>query len=125
MRLGGFGSSATEGYVEAFDITTGQWGGICDHSFDVYDAHVICKMLGFTTAVEALIDKMPDLYGFSPSGSNFTLDDLDCNGSESSVFDCIVTGEPNEICEASDIAGVKCGSSKIWPSIWITLLPLD
>ena len=114
MRLGGFGSSATEGYVEAFDITTGQWGGICDHSFDVYDAHVICKMLGFTTAIEALSNSVPaDLYGIALSGSNFTLDDLECIGSESSVFDCTVTGEPNEICGASDIAGVKCATSKI------------
>ena len=54
VRLGGNGSSPTEGYVEAFDITNGQWGGICDNSFNILDAHVICKMLGFNTSIVGL-----------------------------------------------------------------------
>ena len=49
MRLGGVGSSDIEGYVEAFNATSGQWGGICDNNFDFYEAHVVCKMLGFPT----------------------------------------------------------------------------
>ena len=53
MRFGGNGSSATEGYVEALG-SNGQWGGICDNSFDIFDAHVVCTMLGFPTAIKAL-----------------------------------------------------------------------
>ena len=114
VRLGGNGSSPTEGYVEAFDITNGQWGGICENQFDLYDAHVICKMLGFPTATEALVNgTAADLYGTAPSGSNFTIDNLDCKGSESSVFHCSLTGELTDLCEASQIAGVKCATSKI------------
>ena len=55
-----------------------------------------------------------DLDGTAPSGSNFVLDNLDCDGAESSILHCPETGEVTEICEASQIAGVKCAKSKIW-----------
>ena len=111
MRLAGSGSSATEGYVEALNSTTGQWGGVCDNSFDIIDAHVICKMLGYPTAIKALADSAADdLYG-TPFDSNFVLNNLACKGSEASVFDCPLTGESIENCEAFEIAGVICATS--------------
>ena len=114
VRLGGSGSSSTEGYVEAFNVTNGQWGGVCDTSFDLFDAHVVCSMLGFPTALSALANSdAAGLYGTAPSGSNFTLDNLDCSGSESSIFDCPLSSELAEVCDASKIAGVKCAKSKI------------
>ena len=114
VRLGGSGSSSTEGYVEAFNITNGQWAGICDNSFDILDAHVICTMLGFPTAIEALAKRSAaDLYGTAPSASNFILNNLDCSGSETSIFHCPLTGEVTDDCDASQIAGVKCATSKI------------
>ena len=114
VRLGGSGSSSTEGYVEAFDITNGQWGGICGNSFDILDAHVTCTMLGFPTAIEALANgAAADLYGTAPSASNFTLYNLDCSGNENTIFHCPLTGESMVDCDASQIAGVKCATSKI------------
>ena len=113
MRLGGIGSSATEGYVEALG-TNGQWGGVCDNSFNLFDAHVICTMLGFPTALEAIANsKASELYGPSPSGYNFVLDKLDCRGSESSIFHCPLANEITDICGPTQIAGVKCSTSKI------------
>ena len=112
MRLNGNGSSPTEGFIEALG-TDNQWGGICDHGFDLFDAHVVCKMLGFPTAIESLVNgAATHLYGTASSGSNFTLNNLECTGAESSVFDCPLTGELTENCEASEIAGVKCVTSK-------------
>ena len=113
--MGGGGNSSTEGYVEAFDVTNGQWSGICANSFDILDAHIICSMLGFPTAIAALANgAAADLYGTAPSGTNFVLDNLGCTGKESSVFHCLVTDEVTEICGASQIAGVKCATSKLW-----------
>ena len=115
VRLGGIGSSAIEGYVEAFDISNGVWSSVCDTSFDILDAHVICKMMGFNTSIIALTNSAAhQIYGSSPSGSNFVLDKLDCSGMENSVFQCPVTGELSDACEASQIAGVKCSESKFW-----------
>ena len=113
VRLGGTESTETEGYIEVLGID-GQWGGVCDNGFDIHDAHVICKMLGYPTAIEALANgAADDLYGTAPSGSNFTLDNLDCSSSESSIFDCPLSSELAEVCDASKIAGVKCAKSKI------------
>ena len=113
VRLGGTESTETEGYIEVLGID-GQWGGVCDNGFDIHDAHVICKMLGYPTAIEALANgAADDLYGTAPSGSNFALDNLDCSGSESSIFDCPLSTELAKVCDASKIAGVKCAKSKI------------
>ena len=113
VRLGGTGSSAKEGYVEALG-SNGQWGGICDNGFDMNDAEVICRMLGFPFATLALASSdAADLYGTAPSGNNFVLDGLGCTGNEESIFDCQHKGEWNENCVAKDIAGVQCEASKL------------
>ena len=112
--MGGFGSSATEGIVEVFNTTSKDWGVICSNSFDIIDAHVICKMLNFETAKVALADgAAADLYGTLPTGSNFILDNLKCDGSESSVWECPLSNEVTEVCVASKAAGVICSESKL------------
>ena len=111
--MDGTGSSAAEGYISAFNRVTRAWGGVCSNGFDLYDAHVVCKMLGFETSIEALIDTAADdLYGPAPSGSTFTLDNLDCSGHETSIYDCPVTGELTEYCGATEMAAVKCSKGK-------------
>ena len=112
MRLGGVGSSETTGYVEALG-TNNNWAGICDDNFDIYDAHVVCRMLGYAFAREALVlSTADDLYGIAPSGDNFVLDDLGCTGNEASIFDCQHKGEWNENCRKNEIAAVQCARSK-------------
>ena len=109
--MGGNGSTANEGYVEGLGAN-GRWGGICVDNFDIEDANVVCKMLGFPLAT-GFLGYPYGFYGTAPSGNNFVLDDLACTGSETSVFDCKHSGEWNETCTATDIAGVQCASSKL------------
>ena len=114
--MGGIGSSGKEGYVEALGLN-GQWGGICDDEFDINDANVICRMLGFSKATKA-----SNSYGTAPSGGNFVLDNLGCTGNEASVFDCQHLGEWIENCKDTEIAGVQCATGNFWPSVnyyWI------
>ena len=108
MRLGGSGSSPWEGYVEGLG-SNGQWGGICDDNFDINDAHVICRMLRFPLATAALAySTADDLYGTPPS-NKFVLSNLNCTGSEDSIFDdCPHSIEWSEQCEKNEIAGVRC-----------------
>uniref|UniRef100_A0A5F9DBH7 Galectin 3 binding protein n=1 Tax=Oryctolagus cuniculus TaxID=9986 RepID=A0A5F9DBH7_RABIT len=51
MRLAN-GDSANEGRVEIF--YRGQWGTVCDNLWDLMDASVVCRALGFQNATEAL-----------------------------------------------------------------------
>ena len=115
MRLGGIGSSAKHGYLEGLG-SNNQWGGVCDDEFDINDANVVCKMLGFPSAIRALASSTAnDLYGNAPSGDNFVLSTLKCTGNETSIFDCSHLGEWDDTidCDASEIAGVQCATSKI------------
>ena len=47
-------------------------------------------------------------YGTAPSGDNFVLDEVKCNGTELSIFDCPHKNELYENCNADEIIGVKC-----------------
>ena len=111
VRLGG-GNSANEGYIEALG-SNGQWGGVCDDHFDKKDADVVCRMLGYPSAEEFFSNYVPPSghkFGNNPSGKRFVLNDLRCNGSESSIFDCPTHDEWDENCVASEIAGVRCAN---------------
>ena len=125
MRLGGIGSSDNEGYVEVLG-TNGQWGGICDNEFDLDDADVICRMLGFPLASAALVSSIAGgVYGTAPSGNKFVLDHLGCTGNETSIFDCSHSGEWKGSCVASDIVRVHCARGNTVFSIqsfWIATL---
>lgn len=56
MRLSG-GSTASEGRVEI--LYGDSWGTICDDDWDLADAMVVCRQLGYTTAEEAVVT-VPD-----------------------------------------------------------------
>ena len=113
VRLGGNGSTEKEGYVEGLGFNN-QWGGLCDDAFDLSDANVICRMLGYPSAIAALGSSTADgLYGTAPSGNNFILEELGCTGNETAVFDCPHLGEWNAYCAPGEIAGVRCASSKL------------
>ena len=66
-------------------------------------------MLGYSSA-KAVVDAR-NTYGNNPSGSSYVLDELACDGSESSVFDCQHNGEWEENCGSTEMAGVQCENS--------------
>nr|KAF6416068.1 galectin 3 binding protein [Molossus molossus] len=51
MRLAD-GDAANKGRVEIF--YGGQWGTVCDNLWDLTDASVVCRALGFENATEAV-----------------------------------------------------------------------
>jgi hypothetical protein len=105
VRLMGTGSTASEGNVEVLS-SNGKWGGVCDDSWDLNDAKVVCRMLGHFEAQWS--GSGSSRYGLPSSGDNFVLDNVRCTGSESTIFDCTHRGEWVENCSGREIAAVRC-----------------
>lgn len=85
------------GRLEVF--RNGQWGTVCDDNFDLLDATVACRELGFTSAVStATVGGGASLL--------ILMDDVACTGTESSLLLCPFN--PVHNCSASENVGVTC-----------------
>eukprot|EP00057_Strongylocentrotus_purpuratus_P018229 XP_011672703.1 PREDICTED: deleted in malignant brain tumors 1 protein-like [Strongylocentrotus purpuratus] len=80
VRLVG-GSKDTEGRVEVLNV--GSWGIVCDLNWDLRDARVVCRMLGYDGAVEA-----PRSARFGKGSGRIILTDVSCVGTEENLADC-------------------------------------
>ena len=100
VRLSG-GGSGTEGRVEVF--FNGQWGTVCDDSWDINEASVVCRWLGYGAAQRASTQAE-----FGQGVGPIQLDDLACSGQERSLFDCSHNGLQQHNCGHGEDAGVVC-----------------
>lgn len=88
----------SKGRVEVF--YNGQWGTVCDDSFDTVDGTVICKMLGYQRAATTYRP---------PSGTGrIWLDELRCTGTETDIFKCPHAGMGSNDCQHTEDVGVSC-----------------
>ena len=85
---------------------------MCDDSFDLNDAHVFCRMAGYTEGAETAYTRSKP-FGYGSSGSVFALDNLACKGIEQSVVNCKHAGWNKENCGTKEWAGVKCKGVKV------------
>ena len=97
------GKSKGEGRVEIFH--NGKWGTVCDDTWNLKDAVVICRQLGFPFAVSA-----PGEAHFGEGKGPIWLDDVRCSGIESSIVDCFHRGWGVEDCHHNEDASVICSS---------------
>ena len=105
IRLVG-GSGPHEGRVEVYN--SGTWSTVCDDDWDLQDAMVVCRQLGYINATAAV---GPARFG---SGSGPILfSDLSCVGNESTITECdhLSTGGHN--CNHSQDVGVVCEGQSI------------
>ncbi len=114
VRLVG-GTSQYEGRVEVSHNGI-IWGTVCDDSWDIRDANVVCRQLGFDHALEAL----SNAYFGSGSGSIY-LDDVGCYGSESQLSQCPASPWGVHNCRHYEDAGVRCYSEEEELSLWLIL----
>ena len=101
VRLQGINDTLRAGRVEIY--YNGQWGTVCDDNWDLSDAKVVCRQLGFWGAEAALQG------GSTPDGTGkIWLDEVNCNGNELSLAECVHRGWGNHNCVHSEDAGVRC-----------------
>jgi hypothetical protein len=104
LRLQGPSSANGTGRVEVFYRE--QWGTICDDSWDINDAKVVCHQLGYKYGVRALQERQV------PIGSGqIWLNSVNCNGREQNLTSCSHKGWGNHNCSHLQDAGVECFSS--------------
>ena len=81
----------------------GQWGTVCDDSWDLNDATVVCRMLGFSGALAA-----PGQAQFGQGSGPILLDNVECSGSEVALLFCPANPIGRHNCVHAEDASVVC-----------------
>ena len=99
------GNTNRAGRVEVYH--DGVWGTVCDDSWNLDDASVICRTLGLGEALGS--------YGNAAYGEgigDILLDEVRCDGTESDIFECLSNDIGSHDCMHNEDAGVSCGLGK-------------
>ncbi|XP_047656967.1 deleted in malignant brain tumors 1 protein-like [Tachysurus fulvidraco] len=95
------GYNSCSGRVEI--LHNGQWGTVCDDSWDLKDAAVVCRQIGCGEAVTA-----HQSAHFGQGSGEMWLDEVQCSGSESTITQCTHNGFGIHNCGHGEDAGVTC-----------------
>ena len=105
LRLQGPLSANGIGRVEV--LYNGRWGTICDYNWDLRDAKVVCRQLGYKDAVRSLSGGQ--LSPLSPLPGR--LNNVGCTGEEKNITSCSHSELLNSWCLDYRVAGVECSTT--------------
>ncbi|XP_063955029.1 deleted in malignant brain tumors 1 protein-like [Lytechinus pictus] len=102
VRLVDGGDDPNGGRVEVY--YNGAWGTVCEDWWDVLDAQVVCRSLGYDDG------EAEDGGVFPPGSGDIIVDDALCHGTESELRDCHMNNGDigNHNCVHTQDAGVRC-----------------
>ncbi|VDH99035.1 Hypothetical predicted protein [Mytilus galloprovincialis] len=103
------GAGPWEGRVEVF--MHGQWGTICDSSFNVEEASVICRMVGFKEAFTQPRMMLSSYFG--QSNLPIRMSEVSCSGTELDINACILGTWGNNTCSRTHEVGVDCRETNV------------
>lgn len=95
------GKDRCSGRVEIY--YSGQWGTVCDDSWDIKDAEVVCRQLDCEGTNQVLSSGQ-----YGPGSGNIWLDDVACTGSERHLTECPHSGFGINDCGHIEDVGVVC-----------------
>ncbi|XP_067864078.1 scavenger receptor cysteine-rich domain-containing group B protein [Heptranchias perlo] len=95
------GNSSCQGRVEIF--YGNNWGTVCDDEWNIKNVAVVCRQLGCGGAITAT-----GLSYFGYGNGPILLDNVNCEGTESSLSDCFNLGWGKHNCGHHEDAGAIC-----------------
>uniref|UniRef100_A0A3B4X2Y0 HHIP-like protein 1 n=1 Tax=Seriola lalandi dorsalis TaxID=1841481 RepID=A0A3B4X2Y0_SERLL len=107
VRLVSTDGLSDRGRVEIF--IRGEWGTVCDDLFTSKAGTVVCRQLGFTTALAVM--KRAAL-GEADSRVRIFLDDVECEGGERSLLGCKRSRVGKHNCSHREDVGVICAHTR-------------
>ena len=81
----------------------GEWGTVCDNGWDLSDAGIVCRQLGFGPPIIAR-----DNAFYGEGSDQIWLNDVNCTGNELTIEDCPHNGWGIHNCDHGEDAGVQC-----------------
>uniref|UniRef100_A0A673NPL7 Soluble scavenger receptor cysteine-rich domain-containing protein SSC5D n=1 Tax=Sinocyclocheilus rhinocerous TaxID=307959 RepID=A0A673NPL7_9TELE len=96
------GTHSCSGRVEVRH--NGIWGTVCDDGWDASDAAVVCREIGCGNATE-----VKSAAYFGQGSGPVWMNNVSCNGTESTLKNCVLSGRVRQNCSHEKDAGVICG----------------
>ncbi|XP_055518177.1 deleted in malignant brain tumors 1 protein-like, partial [Leucoraja erinacea] len=111
LRLDG-GNNNCSGTVQL--LFNNSWGTVCDDSWDLADANVVCRQLGCGAARWT-----PGAAPIAPVSGDIWLDEVKCTGSESFLSRCMASPLGQHDCDHKEDVIVICSGTSCSTDSWI------
>ena len=98
--------NADEGRIQIYFENT--WWTICDQSWDLSDAFVACRQLGFASAKATYRGSEHNWKGPTSDDVQVLMSGVYCRGNESNLLECSHTEFGKHSCSHEDDVGVQC-----------------
>ena len=92
------------------------WGTVCDDGWDLSDARVVCRQLGFPDATLSSTGS-----SFGEGNGSIWMDDVECSGDEARLEDCTFSGWGVNNCDHTKDSGVICSKMPPTPACGLSV----